>query len=72
MDECSSEINEYLISRRNDLSSDTMSKASFVKEYLIKSVQEEISNGGISDLANPLKSLTTKVGENSINKEVLA
>ena len=72
VDECSSEINEYLISRREDLPSDIMSKASIVEEYLTGSVQEEISNGDISDLANELNKLTIKMGENSINKEALA
>ena len=72
MDEYSGEINGYLISRRDDSPSDTMLKASIVEEYLIGSVQEEISNGGISDLANQLNKLTIKVGENSTNKETLA
>ena len=47
VNKCSSEINEQLISRRNDPPSNTMSKASFVEEYLTGSLQEEISNGGI-------------------------
>ena len=72
MDECSSEINEFLISRRGDPPSDTMSKPPIVQEYLTGTVQEEISNGGISDLANQLNKLTIKMGENSINKEALA
>ena len=72
VDEYSGEINGYLISRRDDSPSDTMLKASIVEEYLIGSVQEEISNGGISDLANQLNKLTIKVGENSTNKETLA
>ena len=72
MDECSSEINEYLISRRDDTPSDTMSKASIVKEYPTGSVHEEISNGGISSLANQLNKLTIKMGENGINKDALA
>ena len=42
VDECSSEVNEYLISRRDDPPSDTMSKASIVEEYFTGSVQEEI------------------------------
>ena len=72
VDECSGEINGYLISRRDDSPSDTMLKASIVEEYLIGSVQEEISDGGISDLANQLNKLTIKMGENSTNKETLA
>ena len=72
VDECSSEINEYLISRRDDPPSDTMSKASIVEEYLTGSVQEEISDGSISDLANQLNKLTIKMGESNINKEALA
>ena len=72
VDEYSGEINGYLISRRDDSPSDTMLKASIVEEYFIGSVQEEISNGGISDLANQLNKLTIKVGENSTNKETLA
>ena len=60
VDECGSEINKYLISRRDDPPSDTMSKVSIVKEYFMGSVQEEISNGGVSDLANQLKKLTKK------------
>ena len=67
LDECSSEINEYLISRRDYPPSNTMSKASIVEEYLT-----EISNGGMSDQANQLNKLTIKTGENSINKEALA
>ena len=72
MDECSSEIKEFLISRRGDPPSDTMSKPPIVQEYLTGTVQDEISNGGISDLANQLNKLTIKMGENSINKEALA
>ena len=72
VDESSSEINEYLISRRDDPPSDTMSEASIVVKYLTGSVQEEISNGGISDLGNQLNRLKLKMGENSINKEALA
>ena len=72
MDECSSEINEYLISRRDDTTSDTMSKASIVEEYPTGSAHEEISNGGISGLANQLNKLTIKMGENGINKDALA
>ena len=72
VDECSREINEYLISRRDDPLPDTISKASFVNECLRGFVQEKISNEGISDLANQLNKLTIKVGENSITKEVLA
>ena len=72
VDECSSEINEFLISRRGDPPSDTMSKPPIVQEYLTGTVQEEISNGGISDLANQLNKLTIKMGENSINKAALA
>ena len=49
-----------------------MSKASIVEEYLTGSAQEEISNPGISDLANELNKLTIKMDENSINKEPLA
>ena len=45
VDECSSEINEYLISRRDDPPSDTMSKASIVGEYLTGSAQKEIRPG---------------------------
>ena len=45
VDECSSEINEYLISRRDDPPSDTMSKASIVEEYLTGSAQKEIRPG---------------------------
>ena len=71
VDECSSEINKYLISRR-DPPSDTMSKASIVEEYLTGSVQEETSNERISDLTNQLNKLAIKMGENSINKEALA
>ena len=49
-----------------------MSKASIVEEYLTGSVQEEISNGRISDLTNQLNKLAIKMAENSINKEALA
>lgn len=69
--ESSSEIHEFLISRRDDRPTDTMSKASVVEEYLTGSVQEETSNGGVSDLDNQVNKLTIKMGENSINKEAL-
>ena len=42
VDEWSHEINEYLISRRDDPPSNTMPKASIVGEYLTGSVQEDI------------------------------
>ena len=61
-----------MISRRDGPPSDTISKASIVEEYLTGSAQEEISNPGISDLANELNKLTIKMDENSINKEPLA
>ena len=69
VDEWSSEINENLISRRDEPASGTMSKASVVKEYLEWSAPNEISNGGISDLANQLNNLAIKIGEDSVNKE---
>ena len=47
VDECSSEINEYLISKRGDPLSGTMSKASIIEEYLTGCIQEKISDGGI-------------------------
>ena len=72
VDECSNEINKYWISRRDDPPWNTMSKASIVEEHLTVSVQEEISNRDISDLANRLNKLTMKMGENSIIKEALA
>ena len=49
-----------------------MSKESIVEEYPTGSIHEEISNGGISGLANQLNKLTIKMSENGINKDTLA
>ena len=56
IDDCCSDINDYIISRKADPPSETISKASFVEEYIHKSVHEEMSFESISDLANQLDS----------------
>ena len=51
VDDCCSDVNDYLISRKDDLPSETMSKASIVDEYLNRSVHDESLTEGMSDLA---------------------
>ena len=63
IDDCSSDINDYLISRRDDLPSDTMSKTALVGEYLKESITNDNPGEGLSNLEKQMNNL-------SINKNV--
>ena len=71
-DDYSNEINEYLISRKDDPPSDAMSKSAIVDGYLRGSIYKEISTEGIYDLANQLNNLTIRITSNSGRNNELA
>ena len=50
IDDCSSDINDYLISRKDDPPSDTMSKTALVGEYLRESITNDNPGESLSDL----------------------
>jgi len=56
VDDCSSEVNEYLVSRMDDPPSEAISKTSWVEQYLEKSDDKE-DPGELSILANQLNQL---------------
>ena len=62
VDDCCSDVNYHLISRRDDPPSETMSKASIVDECLNRSGNVESLTEGMSDLANQLKRISIKMG----------
>ena len=71
VDDYCSDVNDYLISRKDDPTSETMSKASIVDGYLKRSVHDESLTEGISDLENQLKKMSIKMDQNSENQDIL-
>ena len=65
IDDCCCDVNDYLISRREDPPLETMSKASIVDKYLSRSVHEKGLTEGISDLANQLNKISIKIHQNN-------
>ena len=65
IDDCCSNVNHYLISRREDPPLETMSKASIVDKYLSRSVHDKSLTEGISDLANQLNKISIKIHQNN-------
>ena len=58
IDECSSKVNEYLLSRANDPPSDAMSNNASVEDCLEKSEKHVTETEELSDLATHLNQLT--------------
>ena len=58
VDECSSGVNEYLLSRVNDLPSDVMSNTAWVEDCLQKSEKHITEREQLSDLATQLNQIT--------------
>ena len=54
VDDCCSDLNDYLISRKDDPPSETTLKASIVDKYLNRFVHDKSFTEDISDLANQL------------------
>ena len=65
VDDCCSDVNDYIISRRDNPPSETMPKASIVDKYLNRSVHVESLTEVISDLANKLNKMSIKMDQNS-------
>ena len=65
VDDCCSDVNDPIISRRDNPPSETMSKASIVDKYLNRSVHVESLIEVISDLANKLNKMSIKMDQNS-------
>ena len=63
VDDCCSDVYDYVISRRHNPPSETISKASIVDEYLNGSVHDESLTEGISDLANQLNRMSIKMDQ---------
>ena len=70
VDECCSDANDYVSSRKDDPPLETMSKASIVHEYLKRSVHDESLTEGISDLANQLNKMIIKMDQNSEKQDM--
>ena len=58
VDECSSKVNEYLLSRVNDLPSDVMSNTPWVGDCLENSEKHITEREQLSDLATQSNQLT--------------
>ena len=70
VDDCCSDVNDFLTSRKDHPPTETMSKASIVDEYLKRSVHDESLTEGISDLANQLNKMSIKMDQNSEKQEM--
>ena len=70
VDECSSEVNEYLLSRANDPPSDVMSTTAWVKDCLEKSEKHVIETEQLSDLATQLNQLTITSNQQVVHADI--
>ena len=70
VDKCSSEVNEYLLSRVNDLPLDVMSNTAWVEDYLEKSEKHVTEREQLSDLATQLNQLTITVNQQIVHADV--
>ena len=70
VDECSSEVNEYLLSRANDPPSDVMSTTAWLEDYLEKSEKHVIETEPLSDLATQLHQLTITSNQQVVHADV--
>ena len=70
VDECSNEVNEYLLSRVNDLPSDVMSNTAWVEDCLEKSEKHVIETEQLSDLATQLNQLTIRSNQQMVHADV--
>ena len=69
IDDCSSEVNEYLISRKDDPPSDVMSKTSIVNQYLKESANKETEVEDVTELENRMIKLNLNQENNTETKE---
>lgn len=67
VDECSSEINKHLISRRDDLH-----QTSCLRHILLRRTFQDMFKKKSQIEVYQLSKLTINLGENSVNKEALA
>ena len=70
VDECSSEVNVYLLSRVNDPPSDVMSNTAWVKDCLEKSEKHVTETEQISDFATQLNQLTIMSNQKMVHADV--
>ena len=70
VDECSSEVNEYLLSRANDPPSDVMSTTAWVEDCLEKSEKHVIETEQLSDLATQLNQLTITSNQQVVHADI--
>ena len=70
VNDCCNDANDYLISRRDNPPSETISKASIVDGNFNRSVHDESLTEGISDLANQLNNMSLKMSQNSEKQEI--
>ena len=70
VDECSSEVSEYLLSRANDPPSDVMSITAWVEDCLEKSEKHVIETEQLSDLATHLNQLTITSNQQVVHADV--
>ena len=70
VDECSSEVNEYLLSRANDPPSDVMSNTAWVEDCLEKSEKHVTETEQLSDLATQLSQLTITSNQQIVHADV--
>ena len=70
VDDCCSDLNDYLISRKDNPRLGTMLRASIADEYLKRSAHDERLTEGISDLANQLNKMSIKIDQNSEKQEM--
>ena len=70
VNECSSEVNEYLLSRMNDRPSDVMSNTAWEEECLEKSEKHVTETEQLSDLATQLNQLTITSNQQMVHADV--
>ena len=70
VDECSSEVNDYLLSRANDPPSDVMSTTAWVEDCLKKSEKHVIETEQLPDLATQLNQLTITSNQQMVHADV--
>ena len=70
VDECSSEVNEYHLSRANDPPSDVISTTAWVKDCLEKSEKQVIETEQLSDLATQPNQLTITSNQQVVHADI--
>ena len=70
LDECNSEVNDYLLSRVDDPPSDVMSNTAWVEDSSEKSEQHVAEREQLSDLAMQLNQLTITSNQQMVHADV--